>query len=416
YNQTAADGTSRIDFDRQLTPQDAILELHYSAPFNKKLEGLYKVEEGGKSYAFTQFEAISARLCFPGFDEPSFKTPFDLTLTVPSGDAAITNTLPINERAVEKGLKQIRFVRTVKLPTYLIAFAVGPFDVVSGPSIPANNVRSSPVPLRGISAAGKGAQLKFALDNTAVIFTTLERYFGIAYPFGKLDLIAVPDFDYGAMENAGAITFRETRLLLNEQTASYEQKKSILSVMAHELAHQWFGNLVTMVWWNDIWLNEGLTSWMTNRALELWNPEYKSGVGAVERSLGIMDRDSSPSARPLSRSANSTQDVKGIADGIVFSKGAAVPLMFENYMGHAEFQKFVRHYLNKHEFANASSEDLLKALEETPGKEVADSFRTFIFQPGVPFLEIETKCKEGKASVTAHQSRYVPLGMQSEAG
>ena len=413
YKQTVEDGTSRIDLLQELAPQDVLLELQYTAPFNKKLEGLYKVEEGGKAYVFTQFEAVSARLCFPGFDEPSFKTPFDITLTVPSDDIAISNTLPVEEMELANGRKQIRFARTEKLPTYLIAIAVGPFDVVAGPPIPANDVRNTPVPLRGIAVSGKGEKLKFALQNTGGIFTTLERYFGIAYPFGKLDLIAVPDFDYGAMENAGVITFRETFLLLDEQSASYHGKKSILNVMTHEIAHQWFGDLVTMAWWNDIWLNEGLTSWITNRAMELWNPEYKSNVRAVQSALAIMDRDSSPSARPLSRRADSAQDVKGIADGIIFSKGAAIPLMFENYMGKDEFQKFVRHYLNKHRFSNATSEDFLQALEETAGKEVASSFRSFVNQPGVPLLQVETKCEDGRGSVRVHYSKYVPLGVES---
>ncbi|HJZ11151.1 MAG TPA: M1 family metallopeptidase, partial [Acidobacteriota bacterium] len=411
YDQVKEDGTSRIDLAQTISPQTGTLEIVYSAPFNSKLEGLYRIEDEKRWYAFTQFEAISARLCFPGFDEPSFKTPFDITLTIPGDHSAITNTLPVEEIPLQNGGKRIRFATTKELPTYLIAIAVGPFDVVSGPDIPATAVRQTPVPLRAVAVRGKGSRLQYALQNTGGILTVLEEYFGIAYPFEKLDLIAVPDFDWGAMENAGAITFRESLLVIDEQTASYDQKKSFAAVMAHEVAHHWFGDLVTMSWWDDIWLNEGLTSWIDNRVVEMWNPSYKAMVAAVQSARAIMNSDSSASAKAVYRRVERTPDIMSIADGIIFAKGAAIPLMFEGYMGEKQFQEFIRYYVNQHRFSNATSEDFLKALQKKADNEVASAFRSFLMQPGVPFLQVESTCSEGKAWVRVHQSRYAPLGV-----
>ena len=415
YSQVNEDGVARIDLPTKMAPQKVTLSLTYTAPLNQRLEGLYHVEENGRHYAFTQFEAISARLCFPGFDEPSFKTPFDITVTVKQDHQAITNTLPLEETKLPDGTKRIRFGRTEKLPSYLIAFAVGPLDVVAGPVILPNEFRKEAVPLRGVAVAGKGKQLGYALQHTGSIVTALEQYFGIGYPFHKLDLIAIPDFDWGAMENAGAITFRESLLLLNKD-APFSQQKSFASVMAHELAHQWFGDLVTMKWWDDIWLNEGLTSWMDNRIIEDWNPEHKSGISGIQSGLGIMDRDSSTVARPLHRPSGDATEIKTIADGIVFAKGAAVPQMFEHFLGREKFQELIRHYLQKNEFSNVTSEDFLRAVEEIAGKEIAQSWRGFIYQPGVPYVEAQASCNDNQTLVTFKQSRYMPLGSQLSGG
>ncbi len=409
YSQVDEGGVARIDLPKKMAPQKATLILTFEAPFNRRLEGLYHLSENGKHYAFTQFEAISARLCFPGFDEPSFKTPFDITLTVRQDHQAITTTLPLEESKQPDGTKRIRFTRTEKLPTYLIAFAVGPLDVVKGPDIPPNEFRKEAVPLRGVAVSGKGKQLAHALQNTGSILTALEQYFGIGYPFHKLDLIAIPDYEWGAMENAGAITFREGILLL-DQDAPFSLQKRFASVMAHELAHQWFGNLVTMKWWDDIWLNERLTSWSDNQILEDWNREHKTAISAIQSSLSIMDRDSSASARPLHRPSGNATEIKTIADGLVFAKGAAVPQMFEHYLGKEKFQKLIRYYLQKHAFSNVTSEDFLRDTEHIAGKELAQSLRTFIYQAGVPYLEVQTACDQKKTTVTFKQSRYAPLG------
>ena len=252
WAQQTEDGVARVDFVEPLPAGRSTLHIEYSAPFDTPLRGLYRVQTGGQTYAFTQFESISARLAFPCFDEPRFKTPFEVTLTVPEGEFAAANTPVDRAISLPSGLQRISFLPTPPLPTYLVAFAVGPFDVVTGTAIPPNEGRAFPIPLRGLAAKGRGTRLQYALGQTARFVEALEAYFGIPYPYRKLDLVAVPDFAAGAMENVGLITFREWLLLLDAERATEGQRRAFAYVMAHELAHQWFGNLVTMPWWDDI--------------------------------------------------------------------------------------------------------------------------------------------------------------------
>jgi alanyl aminopeptidase len=253
-----------------------VVELHlvFDAPFGRQLAGLYRVDVGADHYAFTQFESTSARLAFPGFDEPRWKTPFDVELTVRQDDVAIANTREVESTPVEGGLRRVRFATTEPLPTYLLAMAVGPLDVIEAAPIAANAVRPNALPFRGIAARGRGPELRHALAHTPDLLAALEAYTGTAYPYDKLDIIAVPDFASGAMENAGAITFREQLLLLGEQPPE-DQVRSFTGVMAHELAHQWFGNLVTMAWWDGLWLNEGFAAFMEHFCVDALYPEYR---------------------------------------------------------------------------------------------------------------------------------------------
>ncbi|MBT8137624.1 MAG: M1 family metallopeptidase, partial [Gammaproteobacteria bacterium] len=253
FDSTATAGVARIISPRVLQPQKALLRLAWNAPFGRQLKGLYAVQEGGRDYAFTQFEPISAREAFPCFDEPAFKTPFDITLNVATGDTAITATPEVEQIPLENGLVRHRYATTPPLPTYLIAFAVGPLDVVTAEDIAPTPQRAAPLPLRGVAAAGKGGRLQYALQTTPELLAIQEAYFDIAHPYPKLDIVAVPDFAAGAMENVGAITYRESLLLLDEDSPVQQRRRHAL-VHAHELAHQWFGNLVTMPWWDDIWL------------------------------------------------------------------------------------------------------------------------------------------------------------------
>ena len=388
----------------------ATIHIAYDAPFDRTLKGLYRVDSAGFSYAFTQFEAISARFAFPCFDEPAFKTPFDITLTVKREHAAISNTIAVQETDAGDGMKRIRYATTLALPTYLLAFAVGPLDVVEAPAIAPNGVRTRALPFRGVAAHGRGAELAYALEKTPQLLTELETYFGTEYPYDKLDIIAVPDFASGAMENAGAITFREWLLLLNAQSAPEEQRRAFAGVMAHELAHQWFGNLVTMPWWDDIWLNEAFATWMGNRVVMRTNPEYQVSIAQLGSIEGAMSQDSLVSARRIRQPIASNHDIRNAFDGITYSKGGGVLAMFERFVGPEKFQAGIRAYLAAHRFGNATADDLLAALTTAAGSDVSTPFRTFLEQPGVPLVEASVSCVGNAATLTVKQSRYLPVG------
>ncbi|KHM94749.1 aminopeptidase N, partial [Xanthomonas vesicatoria] len=245
-------GVVRLDFGRTLQPQTLTVDITYSAPLNQQLQGLYQVKYQGKAYAMTQMEPISARYAFPGFDEPAFKTPFDLSLTVPSDDQALANTIATSTKPAGKGWKTVTFAPTVPLPTYLVAYAAGPWDVVDVPAMPATPQRPTATPLRGIAAKGQGPRITPALDQTPAIIAALEDYYAFGYPFDKLDLVAAPDFSAGAMENPGFVTFRDWLLLLDKDSPAENLQRSF-NTNAHELAHQWTGDTVTMEWWDDLW-------------------------------------------------------------------------------------------------------------------------------------------------------------------
>ncbi|GAB4199554.1 MAG: M1 family metallopeptidase [Wenzhouxiangellaceae bacterium] len=418
YQQVEETGVAAVRLRRGYGPGKATLRMRYSAAFNLALEGLYKVVEDDTAYAFTQFEAISARLAFPGFDEPVFKVPFDISLTVPADQAAIANTPAVEEHMAEDGYKTVRFATTKPIPTYLLAFAVGPFDIVEWQSIPASPVRDHSVPLRGVAVRGKGDQLEYALANTASILEALETYFGIPYPYAKLDLIAVPDFGAGAMENVGAITYREVLLLLGDQPTP-QQIRRYERVHAHELAHQWFGNLVTPVWWDDIWLNEAFATWMAAVALERRNPQGGYRTDALTSSAETMVTDSLISARQIRQPILSSHDIASAFDGITYRKGGGVLTMFEHYLGEEAFRQGVNQYLRQHAFGNATADDFIAAIAaQAPADQtslVEQAFRSFLEQPGLPLLDTSYNCaafgqQDPIFQVRMTTRRYLPLG------
>jgi alanyl aminopeptidase len=412
YRQIDGDGLARIEFTDELPAGQAVLELSYDAPYDRQLSGLYKVESGGEAYAFTQFEPVSARLAFPCFDEPAFKTPFDVWLTVQADHVVVGNGPEIASEAGDGGLRRVHLQSTPPLPTYLVAFAVGPLDVVEAPPIPPNDVRKTPLPLRAIAARGKGERLSYALAHTPPLLAELERYFAIPYPYAKLDLIAVPDFGAGAMENAGAITFREYLLLIDEATATESQLRSFANVTAHELAHHWFGNLVTMPWWDDIWLNEAFATWMAARTVAAVHPEHKAQVALRASVLNVMDGDSRVAARRIRQPIESTHDIANAFDGITYQKGAGVLAMFERWLGLPTMRAGIQAYVRAHAHGSADASDLLSALSRAAGKDVGGAVGTFLDQPGVPWIETELRCSDRSKppEVVLKQSRYLPAG------
>ena len=416
WQEQPADGFARLTLPHPIGPGAATLEISYDAPFNDRLVGLYKAPEAGVDYAFTQFEATDARWAFPCFDEPVFKTPFDVTLTVPAADVAVSNTRVVEETRTADGKKRVRFATTKPLPTYLVAFAVGPFDVVEHAPLPPNEVRKRPLPFRGIAPRGRGKELHVALDAAAGLLVEEERYFGIEYPYEKLDHIAVPDFAYGAMENAGAITYREEDLLYTEGTSPFTQRRRMFDTIAHEMAHQWFGDLVTLRWWTDAWLNESFATWMAARTVDAWSPEQKMRMAVQQRANNVMSIDALAAARAIRQPVHKSADIWSQFDGLTYQKGAAVLAMFEHWIGEDKFRRGVSDYLRAHAFGGGSTDDLLRSYSAAAGHDVAPAFTTFIEQPGVPLVEATPRCEGGKASLSLRQSRYLPLGSTAEHG
>jgi alanyl aminopeptidase len=401
-----SDGVASLTLAGEVRGPKARITIKYDADYNRQLEGLYRADDAGEAYLYSQMETIFARRAFPSFDEPRFKTPYDISMTVRTGDTAISNAPIAKEAPVAGGLKRITFATTKPLPTYLIALIAGPFDVVQGPPVPKTSFRDREIPVRGIATKGKGSQFKYALDNTPAILGALESYFGTAYPYEKLDLIAVTDFAYGAMENAGAITYREQLMLMDER-ASLGQKRSYALVHAHELAHQWFGNLVTPAWWNDIWLNEAFATWMGNKAAAAWSPDGEFGRLTLTGALGAMGTDSWHAARAIAQPITSNDDIQNAFDGITYQKGGGVLAMFEQFYDAENFQKGVALHLERRAWGIATAREFLQSVADAnKDTEGVAAFESFLNQPGVPLLTGRLECRGPSMAFVVSQSRY----------
>jgi Peptidase family M1 domain/ERAP1-like C-terminal domain/Peptidase M1 N-terminal domain len=413
WEQASSTGVAKVSADAPIPAGKASLQFDYTAPFNNSLEGLYKVEQGDDAYAYTQFESTSARLAFPSFDEPGFKVPFDISLSVPIEHLAITNSPQTSEVAGPDGRKTLEFATTKPLPTYLIAFAVGPFDVLEWEAIPRSNLRDRPVPMRGITTRGKAGEIRYALENTAFILAGLEEYFDTPYPYAKLDIIAVPDFSAGAMENAGAITYREQLILLDEN-ASVNQKRSFFGTHTHELAHQWFGNLVTPVWWDDIWLNESFATWNSYIVLDKLYPEENYRETLKNRSSGVMRNDSLASARQIREPIERHEDIGSAFNGITYLKGGGVLSMFESFLGTDQFREGIRQYMKTFAWGNTTADDFISAIADAnpqvEGEDLRAAFFSYIEQPGLPIISTSLHCDENGAQLNLSQRRYLPAG------
>ena len=395
-----ADEELVLVFARELPAGKARLELAYSAPFADGLRGLYRVNVGGSWYAFTQLEAVDARRMFPCFDEPRFKTPFRVSVTVPRGLSVFANAPLARVEQDGRGTKHI-FGTTSPLPTYLIALAVGNLDVADG-------VRE-PFPIRLIATGGKAGLGRSSLIAANDFLRIFGEYFDRPYPYTKLDLVAVPDFGPGAMENAGLVTFREELLLVDGDNASLALKRRMASVMAHELAHQWFGDLVTMPWWNDIWLNEGFATWMGAKACDRWQPSFGARLELLAAKLGAMNADMLPSARPVRVPVETSDDILQAGGWSAYQKGGSVLGMLERWLGEGPFRDGLRAYVKAHEHGSVTSDDLLEALGRATGKEVAKVARSFLDQPGVPVVDIQVSCDGGRGRVRLKQGALVAL-------
>lgn len=373
--------------------------------------GVFREKEGGDTFLFSQFENVDARRAFPCFDEPSFKIPWQLTLRVKASDTALSNTPVTSETAGADGWKTLRFAETKPLPSYLVAFAVGPFDVVD-----AGKSSKSKTPIRFAVPRGKGSEAAFAASAAPKILDLLEDAFGVPYPYEKLDYVVIPNLaSFGAMENAGMITMAGYATLARKGEDTVRQRQQSVAFMAHESAHQWFGDLVTMAWWDDVWLNEGFATWMERKISQQFDASYGTELVAVEDSARTMGGDGLLSARKVRQEVTSYDDISNAFDGITYQKGGAVLGMFEGWMGAPAFQKGVRLYLDRFAWKNATSNDFLAAMSEGSGKDVRAAFSSFLDQPGVPLVTATLTCDASGAKLALSQERSLPLGSKGSA-
>ena len=400
-----------LQFDSSVPAGPAEIKIRYSGSVRlKDSSGVFRMEDNGNQYLFTQFESTDARGAFPCFDEPSYKVPWQLTLTVPQQDTAISNT-PIAQEETQGDRKIYTFKATKPLPSYLIAFGVGPFDYVD-----AGRAGKNHFPVRIVTPKGHANEAKYAAEITATILTREEEYFGTPYPYEKSDNVAIPvTFGFGAMENAGMVTYAQNIILANPERDTTNRQREYASVAAHELAHQWFGDLVTTAWWNDIWLNEAFATWMEQKLLAEWKPEWKTRVEDVDSKLGAEEEDSLISARKIRQEIQSKDDISNAFDAITYQKGAAVIGMFENWVGPSDFRKGVQSYLKQYAFRNATAPEFLDSVSSAGGKSITRAFSTFLNQAGVPLVSVALDCNNGTPALHLQQSRFLPLGSKGSA-
>jgi puromycin-sensitive aminopeptidase len=391
-----------IDLPDTITPGEATLTVRYSGTLNDDLRGFYRStftdgEGRQRVIATTQFESTDARRAFPCWDEPEHKATFQVSMLVPDGLLGLSNTPVVDERPVEGGT-WVTFGRTMKMSTYLVAFIVGPL-VTTEP------VDVDGVPLRVAFVPGREPLADFALEMGAHSLRFFADYFAIPYPAEKLDLVALPDFAAGAMENLGCVTFRETALLVDRPKASRPELERVAEVVAHEIAHMWFGDLVTMKWWNGIWLNEAFATFMALLAVDAYRPSWESWTGFTRDRGATMVTDGLIATRAIEYEVISPDDAKGMFDGLTYVKGAAVLRMLEQYLGAEQFRDGIRLYLDRHRYGNTQTTDLWDAIEEASGEPVRAIMDSWILQGGHPVITAARS--DGTLQLSQARFRYL---------
>jgi len=391
-------------FDHPVSGQGVLHVAYQGSVSRTDSAGIFQMKEDGRWYAYSQFEPTDARRAFPCFDEPSFKVPWQLTLHVPANDLALSNTPVLSESAARDGMKTVKFKATPPLPSYLVALAVGPFDIVD-----AGPVGNTPV--RVIVTHGKAPEAQEAAAAIPQLLKLLEDYTGMPFPYEKLDSVVMPVSNF-AMENAGLITYGESMLLAKPADDTINHRREMATLCAHEMSHQWFGDSVTTAWWNDTWLNEAFATWMENKIPGEWKPAWGMDVSIARDRLGAMRLDELSSARSVRQPIESYDDIANAFDDITYEKGAAVIEMFEHWIGPEKFRDGVRRYLKQHAGGTATAADFEAAISAAAGRDVAPVFDSFLDQAGLPEVSVTLHCGS-KPAVALEQKRSMPPGSRN---
>jgi aminopeptidase N len=378
------------------------LKLEFEGKIGAQSQGLhyikYPTDKGEKVMLATQMEATDARRMFPCWDEPVYRTTYQLKVTVPHSFMAVSNTPVETERVTSDELKTVTFSSTPKMSSYLMVLIAGELEALEG--------ESEGVQLRVITTEGKKEKGQYALEATKKLLPYYNEYFGMKYPLPKLDQIAIPGGFGGAMENWGGITYNESILLFDPNTSSQDTKETIFAVLSHEIAHQWFGNIVTMAWWDNLWLNEGFASWMGTKATDHFNPEWNIWLRANAAKNFVMRSDARKTTHPIQQPVNNPTDAARIFDEITYLKGEAFIRMLEAYLGDSPFRQGIRSYMKSHQYSNTTTADLWYDLEKASSKPISKIASGWTEQPGFPTVNVKSSCQSGERTLTLEQERF----------
>jgi len=392
--------TATLEFASDIEPGDHLLDVEWTGEITAKLRGLYRSVRGEERYAATQFEAADARRAFPCFDEPEFKARFAVEIVHPAGLMAVANMPIAAQRDLGGGRTLTAFEETPVISSYLVAFTVGPYEAT-----PVATTRTG-IPTRVVLPPGLAVRGEHARDAHVRAVEWLEEYTAIPYQYRKIDAIGLPDFEAGAMENPGAITYRVRLLAADTQTASLPVFKAIFAVAAHELTHMWWGDLVTMKWWNDLWLNESFASFVGDKCADGLNPEWQMRRDIVADAAPAFNLDSLVTTHPISMEVRNADEASQRFDAITYNKGQAVLRMIENFLGEGPFRDGVRAYLQRHREANATADDFWRALDESSGRDVTTLANAWIREPGHPLVQCSVREAGDDLVVTVRQQRF----------
>ena len=400
------DETARFQFGAELPVGEATLSIKFTGELNDKLRGFYRSSytdiDGNERYmATTQLEATDARRAFPCWDEPALKATFELTLVVPAEMTAVSNMPVVSDEEIRPGVKSVSYAETPIMSTYLLAFIVGDLSYIE-------EVGDNGTLMRVFATRGREEQGRFALETSVRLLKYFNDYFGIPYPLPKLDHFAIPDFAAGAMENWGAITYRETALLVDPENTSVGTRQTVAAIIAHEMAHMWFGDLVTMAWWNDLWLNESFASWMGDKATDSLFPDWEVWTQFVSSDTGrALSLDGLRNSHPIEQEVSNPAQIGELFDAISYSKGGSILRMLESFLGEETFRQGLNQYLTTHQYDNAERSDLWNALADVSGEPVAEIMDSWVLQTGYPILDVGIERSNGNISLQLTQSRFL---------
>lgn len=405
---TASEGRLGLLLPEAIEPGKARIHIAFTGKVDReRSQGLYAVEEGGEPYLYTFFEPVDARRAFPCFDEPGFKVPWTLRITAKEEHVALANHPIVSREKLADGLARVTFAESKPMPSYLVAFVVGPFDVVD-----AGTAGRNAAPLRFIVPRGRGAETAYAASVTPRIVSLIEDYFDMSYPYEKLDVAVVPRY-WGTMEHPGLVALGQPLTLIRPGEETLARRKWYVNIANHELGHYWFGNIVTCNWWDDIWLNESLTSWLDRKTVDPFDTSWGFGLEQSAQSASFaLETDTLAATLPVRKPATTHDEVLGSFDnGTTYAKGSAILDMFEAWLGEARMRDLLRGHIKKNEWGVTTSEDFAATLSAAAGPDVARAFRSFIDQAGAPRIAAELQCQPGApAKLKFTQERYVPAG------